>query len=101
MDRDELVSHLDRLLRTGSIPDFGPQGLQVEGKREVRKVAVGVTASAELFRRAIDAGADLVLCHRHLGTAASVAVRSRRLSRCATTSRCFVTTCARCARRAR
>ena len=63
MDRDELVSWLDRLLAAGSIPDYGPQGLQVEGKREVRKVAVGVTASAELFRRAVDAGADVVICH--------------------------------------
>ena len=63
MKRDELVAHLDRLLAVGSIPDFAPQGLQVEGRAEVRKVAVGVTASAELFRRAAAAGADLVLCH--------------------------------------
>lgn len=61
--RDEIVSFLDRLLSVGSIPDFGPQGLQVEGRAEVRKVAMGVTASAELFRRAAQAGADLVICH--------------------------------------
>ncbi len=66
MERDDLVSYLDRLLRAGSIPDFSPQGLQVEGKREVRKVGVGVTASAELFRRAIAAGADVVICHHGL-----------------------------------
>lgn len=63
MDRDRLVDFLDRLLAAGSIPDYGPQGVQVEGKSEVRKVAVGVTASAELFRRAIAAGADLILVH--------------------------------------
>jgi dinuclear metal center YbgI/SA1388 family protein len=63
MERDTLVSYLDRLLGAGSIPDFSPQGVQVEGKPEVRKVAVGVTASAELFRRAIAAGADVILCH--------------------------------------
>lgn len=63
MDRDTLVARLDRLLAAGSIPDFAPQGLQVEGRAEVRKVAVGVTASAELFRRAAAAGADLVICH--------------------------------------
>jgi putative NIF3 family GTP cyclohydrolase 1 type 2 len=63
MDRDRLVDFLDRLLAAGSIPDYGPQGVQVEGKSHVRKVAVGVTASAELFRRAIAAGADLVIVH--------------------------------------
>ena len=63
MDRDRIVSFLDQLLEAGSIPDACPQGLQIEGKADVRKVVVGVTASAELFRRAIEAGADLILCH--------------------------------------
>ncbi len=63
MRRDDLVRFLDELLDVDSIPDYGPQGLQVEGKPEVHKVAVGVSASAELFRRAIDAKADAVLCH--------------------------------------
>jgi dinuclear metal center YbgI/SA1388 family protein len=63
MHRDRVVRFLDELLSAGSIPDFGPQGLQVEGKDEVRKVVVGVSASAELFRRAVERGADLVVCH--------------------------------------
>jgi len=63
MQRDEIVRFLDHLLDVDSIPDYCPHGLQVEGRPEVRKVAVGVSASVELFRRAIDAGADLVLCH--------------------------------------
>jgi dinuclear metal center YbgI/SA1388 family protein len=63
MDRDRIVSFLNERLDAGAIPDACPQGLQVEGKPDVHKVAVGVTASVELFRRAIDAGADLVLCH--------------------------------------
>jgi dinuclear metal center YbgI/SA1388 family protein len=61
--RDEIVRFLDDLLDVDSIPDYGPQGLQVEGKEDVRKVAVGVTASQEFFRRAIEAGADLLICH--------------------------------------
>jgi dinuclear metal center YbgI/SA1388 family protein len=61
--RDRIVEFLNDLLAVGSIPDFGPQGLQIEGKDDVRKVAVGVTASIELFRRAIEAEADLVICH--------------------------------------
>lgn len=63
MERDRIVGFLDDLLSVGAIVDFGPQGLQVEGKNDVSKVAVGVTASQELFRRAIDAKADLIICH--------------------------------------
>lgn len=63
MRRDDIVRFLNETLRVDSIPDYGPQGLQVEGKDEVRKVAVGVSASAELFRRAIEERADLVICH--------------------------------------
>jgi dinuclear metal center YbgI/SA1388 family protein len=62
-DRDRIITFLDDLLATGSIRDYQPQGLQVEGKAEVAKVAVGVSASVELFRRAVDEGADLVICH--------------------------------------
>ncbi len=63
MHRDRVVGFLDDLLDAGSIPDYGPQGLQIEGKDDVRKVAVGVSASVELFRRAVEAGADMILCH--------------------------------------
>jgi len=63
MQRDQIVRFLDDLLDVQSIPDYGPQGLQVEGRPEVRKVAVGVSASAELFRRAVAAQADLIICH--------------------------------------
>lgn len=63
MHRDDVVAFLDQLLAAGSIADFQPQGLQVEGKDEVRKVAVGVSASVELFRRAAEWGADAVICH--------------------------------------
>jgi dinuclear metal center YbgI/SA1388 family protein len=63
MERDQIIRFLDDILQVDSIPDYGPQGLQVEGRPEVRKVAVGVSASAELFRRAIAEKADLIICH--------------------------------------
>ena len=63
MQRDTLAQFLSDHLNLGAFPDFGPQGLQVEGRSEVRKVALGVSASAEFIRRAIAAGADLLLCH--------------------------------------
>ena len=59
----ELVAHCDALLDIHATRDFGPNGLQVEGKRPVRKIVTGVSACLELFERARDAGADAVLVH--------------------------------------
>ncbi|HEU4754763.1 MAG TPA: Nif3-like dinuclear metal center hexameric protein, partial [Armatimonadota bacterium] len=43
--------------------DYGPQGLQVEGKAEVRKVVSGVSGSVALFEAAIAAEADFIIVH--------------------------------------
>lgn len=62
----DLIDHLDALLNPSSFADFGPNGLQVPGREEVATVATGVSATAELFERAAEAGADLVLTHHGL-----------------------------------
>lgn len=64
--RDELISFLDELLDARSFDDYGPNGLQVVGREEVRRVVTGVSAHRELFHRAADAGADMILCHHGL-----------------------------------
>jgi dinuclear metal center YbgI/SA1388 family protein len=64
--RDELIAFLDELLDTASFDDYGPNGLQVAGRDEVRRVVTGVSAHRELFERAAEAGADMVLCHHGL-----------------------------------
>ena len=62
-DRDEIVSFLDELLDSPGFPDYGPNGLQVPGAERVERVVTGVSAHLELFERAAEAGAQLVLCH--------------------------------------
>ena len=62
----EMLAELDRLLDPDSFADHGPNGLQVQGCAEVTHVATGVSASVELFERAIDAGAQLILTHHGL-----------------------------------
>jgi dinuclear metal center YbgI/SA1388 family protein len=61
--RDRLIAFLDELLDAGRGRDFGPNGLQVEGRDSIRKIVTGVSACQELFERAADAGADAVLVH--------------------------------------
>jgi dinuclear metal center YbgI/SA1388 family protein len=64
--RDEIVAFLDELLEVDSFTDYGPNGLQVPGAEEVSTVATGVSAQLELFQRAAEAGAQLVLSHHGL-----------------------------------
>ena len=64
--RDEIVAWADEYLDLASYPDYGPMGLQVVGAAEVRKLVCGVSASRELFERAAEAGAQMVLVHHGL-----------------------------------
>ena len=65
-DRDAIVAWADEYLDLATYPDYGPMGLQVQGGAEVRKLVCGVSASRELFERAAEAGAQLVLVHHGL-----------------------------------
>ncbi len=63
MKRDELVGYLDQLLECGRFRDYCPNGLQVEGRPEIRCIVAGVTASQALLDEAVARGADAVLVH--------------------------------------
>lgn len=64
--RSEIDGYLSALLQTASFKDYGPNGVQVEGRNEVRKLVTGVTASRALIDAAIASGADAVLVHHGL-----------------------------------
>jgi dinuclear metal center YbgI/SA1388 family protein len=77
----DLIAALDELLCPGEFADYAPNGLQVAGSREVTTLTTGVSAHAELFERAIEVGAELVLVHHGLfweGDARVVDARLRR-----------------------
>ena len=63
MDRNELAAYLDGLLDSGRFRDYCPNGLQVEGRAEVRRIVCGVTASQALIEAALAADADALLVH--------------------------------------
>jgi len=64
--RDEIVGYANGLLEIDRFPEFAPQGLQVVGAAEVATIACGVSCSRELFERAVELGAELVLVHHGL-----------------------------------
>ena len=65
-DRLQLAQTFDALLVPEKFRDYGPNGLQVEGRGEVRKIVSGVTASLALIEAAIQAGADAIFVHHGL-----------------------------------
>ena len=64
--RNEIESHLSALLAVHRFKDYGPNGLQVEGRAEVRSMVSGVTASLALIDAAVAEGADAILVHHGL-----------------------------------
>ena len=59
----ELRNHLDTLLDAQRLKDYCPNGLQVEGRPEIRRIVAGVTASQALVDQAVARGADALLVH--------------------------------------
>lgn len=64
----EMVRYCDRLLRTAEIEDYpgAANGLQVENRGQVKRIAAAVDGSLATVRLAAAAGADLLLVHHGL-----------------------------------
>ena len=58
-----LVEEAERYLQAASIKDYCPNGLQVEGRPQVRRIVSGVTASQALLDAAVELEADVLLVH--------------------------------------
>jgi len=58
-----LENLLNQKLNSDTINDYAPNGLQVEGKVEVKKIITGVTASQALIDYAVEQKADALLVH--------------------------------------
>lgn len=63
IDRDGLAKYLARTLDITRFRDFCPNGLQVEGRKEIKILVSGVTASLALLEQAMEKNADAILVH--------------------------------------
>lgn len=59
----ELENYIQQTLETSRFRDYCPNGLQVEGRDNVRLLVTGVTANLALIEEAIKIGADAILVH--------------------------------------
>ena len=81
---NELRDYIGSLLEVSRFRDYCPNGVQVEGKTEVCRIATGVTASQRLLDAATAWGADAVLVHHGYfwrnEDAAIVGIKKRRIA---------------------
>lgn len=59
----KLTSYLNTLLDVKAFSDYAPNGLQVQGKSEIKKIVTGVSASQALLDAAVALNADAILVH--------------------------------------
>ena len=62
----QLTQAFDDLLQPAQFKDYGPNGLQVQGRDPIRTLVSGVTASKALIEAAIDLKADGIFVHHGL-----------------------------------
>ena len=59
----EIIQWCNQTLKTHEFKDYAPNGLQIEGNAEVKKILCAVTASQDAIDAAIEQNADLLLVH--------------------------------------
>lgn len=59
----DILQWCDQTLLSSEFKDYAPNGLQIEGKADVKKIVCAVTASLDAIDAAIEAQADLLLVH--------------------------------------
>ncbi len=64
--RQQVLATFDELLQPALFKDYGPNGLQVEGRERIGRIVSGVTASQALIDAAIEARADALFVHHGL-----------------------------------
>lgn len=58
-----ITNYIDELLKVELFEDYAPNGLQVEGKENLKKIVTAVSATQLLIEAAIEANADTILVH--------------------------------------
>lgn len=63
MQLKELTDYIGSELQVARFRDYCPNGVQVEGRSQIQRIATGVTASQSVLDAAVAWGADAILVH--------------------------------------
>lgn len=64
--RDDLTAFFTELLQPGRFPDYGPNGLQIEGCESIERIAFAVSATLQSAEAAVATGAQALVVHHGL-----------------------------------
>lgn len=62
----ELLGFLNEYLKIDEFKDYCPNGLQVRGQEDIKKIAFSTTASMEMIQQAVDKQASTLIVHHGL-----------------------------------
>ncbi len=65
-NRDRIIQFCENYLSVSQFQDGCKNGLQVEGKEEVKKIVTGVSLSQQLINKALEREADMIMVHHGL-----------------------------------
>ena len=66
VERKELTNYLNNLLDIQRFSDYGPNGLQIEGNKQIKKVGLAVSATKASIEKAITENVDALVVHHGL-----------------------------------
>lgn len=63
LHRTELTKYVNEYLQISNYKDYAPNGLQVEGRENIKTIVTGVSACAQLIQKAVEVNADAIMVH--------------------------------------
>ncbi|BAP58590.1 Nif3-like dinuclear metal center hexameric protein [Candidatus Tachikawaea gelatinosa] len=63
MNNLQLEKIINQKINKDCIKDYLPNGLQIEGRKTIKKIITGVTANQELINKSIELNADAIIVH--------------------------------------
>lgn len=84
LSRQNLLEYLNQILLPENFEDYCPNGLQVEGKVQLKKIAFAVSSTQESLKKSVEWGADALVAHhglfwKHQGARAAIGPFGERL----------------------
>ncbi|HVT63343.1 MAG TPA: Nif3-like dinuclear metal center hexameric protein, partial [Legionellaceae bacterium] len=61
--REALAAYIDQYLACGALSDYAPNGLQIEGRREITRICSAVSINHTVIQEAVQWNADAILVH--------------------------------------
>ncbi|MBN2017209.1 MAG: Nif3-like dinuclear metal center hexameric protein [Candidatus Cloacimonetes bacterium] len=64
--RDDIVQFCNECLQADTFKDYCYNGLQIEGKKEIESIVIGVSLSRRFIEKAIEENTDMIIVHHGL-----------------------------------